>query len=74
MWKATKVYVLSNGELVAIGDLVKVTVGEENQVIKVTDISEIHIAGEVIVDGESSGISFSEYFTNISNAFVVKWF
>lgn len=72
MENAKKVYILSNGEIVSIGDLVRVDTKEEIQVIKVTDINETYIAGMITLNGEEIGTSFDAYFSELRDAKVIK--
>lgn len=72
MENAKKVYILSNGEMVSIGDLVRVDTKEEIQIIKVTDINETYIAGIITLNGEEIGTNFDVYFSELRDAKVIK--
>ena len=72
MENAKKIYRLSNGELVSIGDLVRVETKEEIQVIKVNAIEEAFISGIIILNGEEVGTSFDAYFSELRDVKVIK--
>jgi hypothetical protein len=72
MENAKKVYILSNREIVSIGDLVRVETTEEIQVIKVNDINETYIAGIITLNGEEIGTNFDAYFSELRDAKVIK--
>ena len=71
MENAKKVYVLSNGELVSMGDLVKVNTNDGTLIIKVNAIDETFIAG-IILNGEESDTSFDAYFSDLKDVRVLK--
>ena len=71
MENAKKVYVLSNGELVSMGDLVKVNTNDGTLIIKVNAIDETFITG-IILNGEEADTSFDAYFSDLKDVKVLK--
>ena len=67
MENAKKVWILSNGELVSIGDNIQVDNGKEVYMANVVDIDE-----KVIIYTISTGEEFDPYFSELKDIRVVK--
>ncbi len=67
MNNAKCIWLLANGEFVSLGDNIQVDDRREVHIVRVTDIGETYITGEL-----NTGVEFDAYFKELKDVKVLK--